>query len=154
MCEEHSESPIRHRLKLPKLLCAFWSDRFIHFGHTEITNLIQVFNLDATNLNFLVTPSCSNCLQLCISVPPSCSTRSHQQGQAIYTPGPKFGNFSETLRPRTACSASSGLRIVLLIASDLPPLVSATVNGILLRRCRRSKSITSLGYGFESLWYS
>ena len=40
LCEEHSESPIRHRLKLPKLLCVFWSDRFIHFGHTEITKLI------------------------------------------------------------------------------------------------------------------
>ena len=28
LCEEHSESPIRHRLKLPKPLCAFRSDRF------------------------------------------------------------------------------------------------------------------------------
>ena len=35
LCEEHSESPIRHRLKLPKLLCAFRSDRFIHFGLTD-----------------------------------------------------------------------------------------------------------------------
>ena len=32
LCEEHSESPIRQRLKLPKPLCAFWSDRDIHFG--------------------------------------------------------------------------------------------------------------------------
>ena len=40
LCEEHSESPIRHRLKLPKLLCAFRSDRFFHFGHTEITKSI------------------------------------------------------------------------------------------------------------------
>ena len=72
LCEEHSESPIRHRLKLPKLLCAFRSDRFIHFGHTEITKSIYVFNLGATDLNISVTPSCSDCLQLCISVPTSC----------------------------------------------------------------------------------
>ena len=38
--EEHSESPICHRLKNPKLLCASRSDRFIHFGHTEITKSI------------------------------------------------------------------------------------------------------------------
>ena len=56
---------------------------------------------------------------------------------------------SETLRPRTTCSASSALWIVLLVASDLPPLVSAAANGILLRRCCRSKSIATLGYGFE-----
>ena len=40
LCKEHSESPIRHRLKLPKLLCVFRSDRFLHCGHTEITKSI------------------------------------------------------------------------------------------------------------------
>ena len=29
LCEEHSESPIHHNIKLPKPLCAFWYDRFI-----------------------------------------------------------------------------------------------------------------------------
>ena len=38
-----------------------------------------------------------------------------------------------------------------LIASDLPPLVSAAVNEIQPRRCRRSELITELGYEFESL---
>ena len=33
-------STINHRLKLPKLLCVFRSDRFIHFDHTEITKSI------------------------------------------------------------------------------------------------------------------
>ena len=40
LCEERSESPIRHRLKLPKLLCVFRSDQCTHFGHTEITKSI------------------------------------------------------------------------------------------------------------------
>ena len=40
LCEEHSESPIRHRLKLPKLLCDSRSDRFLHFGPTEVTKSI------------------------------------------------------------------------------------------------------------------
>ena len=99
LCEEHSESPIRHRLKLPKtsLCLSVW--RFLHFGPTEIIKLIWVFNLGGTNLNFSVTPICCNCTQLCISVPPSCSTRSHRQGRAIYSHGQNFGNFSETLRP-------------------------------------------------------
>ena len=93
LCEEHSESPIRHRLKLPKPLCAFWSDRFTIFGHTEIIKLIWVFNLGATDLNFSVSPICRNWTQLCISVPPSCSTRSHWQGQDTYTHRWDFGNF-------------------------------------------------------------
>ena len=94
LCEEHSESPIRHRLKLPKPLCDSRSDRFFHFGPTEITKLIWVFNLGATDLNFSVSPICCNWTKLCISVPPSCSTRSHQQGRAIYTHGQKFGKLS------------------------------------------------------------
>ena len=102
-------------------------------------------------MKFSVTPSFSNCLQLCISVPPNRSTRSHRQGQAIYTPGPKFGNFSESLHPRSACSASLGLRIVLLVASCLPPLVSVAVNGFQHRRCHRSELITELGYEFDPL---
>ena len=40
LSEEHSEPPIRHRLKLPKPLSAFWSDRFIPFGHNEFIKLI------------------------------------------------------------------------------------------------------------------
>ena len=84
LCEEHSESPIRHRLKLPKPLSDSQSDRSFHFGPTEIIKLIWVFNLGATDLNFLVSPICYNWTQLCTSVPPSCSTRSHRQGRAIY----------------------------------------------------------------------
>ena len=36
-----------------------------------------------------------------------------------------------------------------LVASDLPPLVSAAVNGNLHRRCRRSKFIAELGYELD-----
>ena len=39
----------------------------------------------------------------------------------------------------------------LLVASDLLPLVSATVNGYLRRRCRRSELIAELGYEFDPL---
>ena len=112
LCEEHSESLIRHRLKLPKPLCDSRSDRFLHFGPTEIIKLIWVFNLGATDLNFSVSPICCNWTQLCISVPPSCSTRSHRQGRAIYSHGQKFGNFSKTLRPRNSSLCLQGLRIV------------------------------------------
>ena len=112
LCEEHSKSPIRHRLKIPKPLCAFRYDRVIHFGHTEFTKLIKVFHLGATDLNFSVTSSCSNRLRFCISVPPSCFTRSHWQGQDIYTHGWDFGNFFKLLSPRV-CPA-------------LPPQVSGS----------------------------
>ena len=36
-----------------------------------------------------------------------------------------------------------------LVASDLPPLVSAAVNENLHRRCRRSKFVAELGYELE-----
>ena len=36
-----------------------------------------------------------------------------------------------------------------LVASDLPPLVSAAVNGNLHRRCRRSKFVAELVYELE-----
>ena len=110
--EEHSESPICHRLKLPKLLCDSRSDRSFHFGPTEIIKLIWVFNLGATDLNFSVSPICCNWTQLCISVPPSCFTRSHRQGRAIYRHGQKFWNFSELLRPRDSSLCHHGLRMV------------------------------------------
>jgi len=42
----------------------------------------------------------------------------------------------------------------LLAASDLPPLVSITVNGNLLHRCRRSKFTDVLGYELDTLCYS
>ena len=67
----------------------------------------------------------------------------------IYIHGPKFENFSELFHLRSACSASLGLRIILLVANCLPPLVFAAVNGNRLRRCRRSKSIAELGYGHD-----
>ena len=140
LCEEHSESPIRHRLKLPKPLCDSRSDRFLHFGPTEIIKLIWVFNLGATDLNSSVTPICYNCTQLCISVPPSCSTRSHRQGRAIYSHGQKFGNFSEPLRPRDSLLCQLGLRIV-----SSPPAASSRWSPspsmeIQPRRCHRSES--------------
>src|SRR3954469_1717349 len=116
LCEEHSESPIRHRHKLPKLLCDSRSDRHLLFGLTEIIKSIYVFDLGATDLNHSVTSSCNNCIQFCISVPPSCSTRSHRQGRAIHRHGQKFGNFSEPLRPRDSSLCQRGLRIV----SSLP----------------------------------
>ena len=149
LCEEHSESLTCHRLKLPKLLCVFRSDRFFHFSHTEITKLIYVFNLGATDLNFSVSPSCCNCQQLCISVPPSCSTRSHRQCRAIYT----HGQILESLLQNSSLARSSlcllGLRIVDFVASYLLLLVSAAINGFLLRRCRRSEFTAELGYGLD-----
>ena len=99
LCEEHSESLSRHRLKLPKPLCDSRSDRSFHFGPTEIIKLIWVFNLGATDLNFSIFPICCNWTQLCMSVPPSCSTQSHRQGRAIYSHGQNFGNFSEVFSP-------------------------------------------------------
>mgnify|MGYP005822687347 CR=1 FL=1 len=68
-------------------------------------------------------------------------------------PGQNLEKNSKPLCSRTACSASSDLRIVLLVASDLPPLVSATVNGILPRRCRRSKFTAELGYELDTLCF-
>ena len=129
LCEEHSESPIRHRLKLPKPLCDSRSDRFLHFGPTEITKLIWVFNLGATDLNFSVTPSCSNCLQFCISVPPSCSTRSHRQGRAIYSHGKKFGKLSPNHFAAHSSLCLLGLWIVDFVDIRLQSLVSVAVNG-------------------------
>ena len=38
-----------------------------------------------------------------------------------------------------------------LVTNDLPPLVSAVVNGIQRRRCRRSKLTAELGYEFDLL---
>ena len=41
LCVRSTRSPpIRHRLKLPKLLCASWPDQLIHFGNTESTKSI------------------------------------------------------------------------------------------------------------------
>ena len=133
LCEEHSESPIHHRHKLPKPLCDSRSDRFLHFGPTEIIKLIWVFHLGATDLNFSVTPSCSNCLQFCISVPPSCSTRSHRQGRDIYiSTGEILEITSNPLSPCVSCSASSGIWIISL-------LPTTSRHWILLRHRRRSK---------------
>ena len=77
------------------------------------------------------------------------STRSHRQGRAIYTHGQNFGNFSETPSPAHSSLCLLGLRIVLLVASRLLSLISAAINGILPRRCRRSEFITELGYGLD-----
>ena len=78
LCEEHTESPIRHRLKLPKPLCAFRSDRsilsitqvhwvdlgfqsrsnrFELFGHTELPWQLEILHLGATELFHSVTPT-------------------------------------------------------------------------------------------------
>ena len=65
----------------------------------------------------------------------------------------KFWKIFQNLRLRIACSAFSRLGIILLAASDLPSLVSAAVNGILPRRCRRSKFTAELGYELETLCY-
>ena len=99
----------------------------------------------------MVSPSCSNRLRFCVLVPSSCSTRSHRQGQDIYTDGSYFGNFSKTSSP--ACVLLCRLRSPghPLITSDLPLLVSVAVNGNLLRRCRRSELIAELGYEFDPL---
>jgi len=94
-------------------------------------------------LNFSVTPSCCNCQQLCISVPPSRSTRSHRQGQDIYTDGSNFGNSSKTSSPARVLLCRLGSPDCLLVTSDLPPLVSATVNGNPPLRCRRSEVIAN-----------
>ena len=92
---------------------------------------------------------CSNRLRFCISVPPSCSTRSHRQGQDINTHGSNFGNSSENLSPMhiLLCRLRSSDR--LLVTSDLLPLVSAAVNGNLRRCCHHSELTAELGYEFD-----
>ena len=67
------------------------------------------------------------------------------------SPGQILENFPKPLCPRIAPSASSGRWIVLLVASTPTPLVSAAVNGILSRRCRRSKFTAALGSELETL---
>ena len=112
-----SNSPRRNDYPTPefhlKPLYDSRSDRYPTFGPTEIIKLIYVFDLGATDLDHSVTLSCNNCIQFCISVPPSCSTRSHRQGHDIYTVGSKFGNSSKTsaracpaLPPRVSGSSS------------------------------------------------
>ena len=57
--------------------------------------------------------------------------------------------FSEPFRSRLARSASLDLRIVLLVASCLLSLVSATVNGNHPHHCRCSEFIAELGYELD-----
>ena len=132
LCEEHSESPICHRLKLPKLLCDSRSDRLLHFGPTKIIKSIWVFNLGATDLNFSVTPICYNCTQLCISVPPSCSTRSHRQGRAIYIATDKILEISP--KPFARATARSAIVVSRLSPRRQQPPVAG------LRRRQRISS--------------
>ena len=70
-------------------------------------------------------------------------------GLGYIYPRVKFWKTFRPPRPRLACSASLGLRIILLVASRLLSLVSAAVNGILPRRCRCSEFIAELGYGLD-----
>ena len=67
----------------------------------------------------------------------------------MYTHGQKFGNFLQTLSPVRSSLCLLGLWIVLLVSSRLLSLVSAAINEILPRRCRRSKFITELGYELD-----
>ena len=120
---------------------------FVHFGLTVSSISVIPRSLSRSRLSISMqpiwtfwSPSFSNYLQLWISVPPSCSTRSHRQGRAIYSHGQKFGNFSEPLRPRDSLLCQLGLRIV-----SSPPAASSRWSPspsteIQPRRCRRSES--------------
>ena len=70
-------------------------------------------------------------------------------GSGYLYSGEKFWKFPETPSPAHSSLCLLGLRIVLLIAIRLLSLVSAAVNGILPRRCRRSEFIAELGYGLD-----
>ena len=108
---------------------------FVHFGMAKSSTS--------------VTPSCCNCIQLCISVPPSCSTRSHRQCQAIYIHGQFLENFLQNSSPAHSLHYLPG-------SPDRPPhRQPPPVAGLPRRqrdrlcRCRRSKSIAELGYGLD-----
>ena len=92
-------------------------------------NFFVCFGL--TDSSISVIPRSLSRSRFSISVQPIWTFRSHRQGQAIYIHGSNFGKLSEPPRPRLACSASLGLRIILLVASRLLSLVSAAVNGII-----------------------
>ena len=68
-------------------------------------------------------------------------------GSGYIYPQAKFWKFLRTVSLVLSPLCLLGLRIFLLAASCLPPLVSTAVNGSHLRRCHRSKSIAELGYG-------
>ena len=61
----------------------------------------------------------------------------------------KIWKFLQTPSPAHSSLCLQGLRIVLLVASRLLALVSAAVNGILPRHCRRSEFIAELGYELD-----
>ena len=139
LCEEHSESPIRHRLNLQNL--------FVHFGMTESSTS--------------VTPSSLSWSRFSISVQPIWSFRSHRVAVTACDSASRYhqvvplghtdrvGIYIPTGEILEISSNSSARACVLLYllgspdrllaANDLPPLVSIAVNGNLLRRCRRSE---------------
>ena len=63
--------------------------------------------------------------------------------------GKNLENFLQTPSPAHSSLCHLGLRIVDFFASHLLSLVSAAVNGIQPRRCRRSEFIAKLGYGLD-----
>ena len=64
------------------------------------------FSISVQPIWTLRTPICCNCTQLCISVPPSCSTRSHRQGRAIYSHGQNLEISPNPFARAIACSAN------------------------------------------------
>ena len=67
----------------------------------------------------------------------------------IFTRAKHLENFLQTSSPAHSSLCLLGLRIIDFVASRLLLLVSAAVNGFLLRRCRRSEFIAELGYELD-----
>ena len=61
----------------------------------------------------------------------------------------KIWKLLQTPSPMHCLLCLQGLRIIDFVASRLQSLVSATVNGIQPRHCRRSEFIAKLGYGLD-----
>ena len=67
----------------------------------------------------------------------------------IFNTGKNLESFLQTYSPAHSSLCLLGLRIVDFVASHLLSLVSTTVNGFLLRHCRRSEFIAELGYELD-----
>ena len=83
----------------------------------------------------------------------------HTNGVGLYIhTGKNLESFLQTSSPAHSSLCLLGLRIIDFVASRLLSLVSATVNGFHLRRCRRSEFIAELGYELDHsailVWFS
>ena len=145
--EEHSESPIRHRLKLPKPLCAFRYDRFILFGLTDSSFSVWPSSLSWSRFSILVQPirtfrshrvavTARSFAPWCHQVVPL----GHTDRVRIYILTGEILEISSNSSARACvllCLLGSPDRLI--AASNLSPLVSITVNGNLFHCCHRSE---------------